>query len=90
MQAGQQADRRGDDKLMQVLSVLTPPLLVCGVVIAAIVAFLRHEMGRARTGRAAPDDEISAPGPAADGEDGAPDRHSEAAQAPGGDSQPRR
>ena len=31
---------------MSVLAALTPPFLVCAVVIAAIVAFLRHEMGR--------------------------------------------
>jgi len=45
---------------MQVLSVLTPPLLVCAVVIIAIVAFLRHEMGRSRTDRSAEgtDDEV--------------------------------
>jgi hypothetical protein len=42
---------------MQALSALTPPLLVCAVVIIAIVAFLRHEMRRARTGRRAPGDE---------------------------------
>jgi hypothetical protein len=34
---------------MQDLSALTPPLLVCAVVIIAIVAFLRHEMRRSRT-----------------------------------------
>lgn len=36
---------------MQDLSALTPPLLVCAVVIIAIVAFLRHEMSRSRTAR---------------------------------------
>jgi FtsZ-interacting cell division protein ZipA len=47
---------------MQALSALTPPLLVCAVVIIAIVAFLRHEMRRSRTDRsgAAGDGEISA------------------------------
>ena len=34
---------------MQALSALTPPLLVCAVVVIAIVAFLRHEMRRPRT-----------------------------------------
>ncbi len=33
---------------MKDLTVLIPPLLICAVVIIAIVAFLRHEMGRAR------------------------------------------
>jgi len=33
---------------MSVLAALTPPFLVCAVVIVAIVAFLRHEMGRGR------------------------------------------
>jgi hypothetical protein len=33
---------------MSALAALTPPFLVCAVVIAAIVAFLRHEMGRGR------------------------------------------
>jgi hypothetical protein len=36
---------------MSALAALTPPFLVCAVVIAAIVAFLRHEMGRGREGR---------------------------------------
>jgi len=36
---------------MSVLAALTPPFLVCAVVIGAIVAFLRHEMGRSRQGR---------------------------------------
>ena len=35
---------------MQALSALTPPLLVCAVVIIAIVAFLRHEMRGSRAG----------------------------------------
>jgi hypothetical protein len=33
---------------MQDLAALTPPLLVCAVVVIAIVAFLRHEMNRSR------------------------------------------
>jgi hypothetical protein len=45
---------------MKDLSVLTPPFLMAAVVIIAIVAFLRHEMGRGRVDRADPDD-ISAP-----------------------------
>jgi hypothetical protein len=36
---------------MSVLAALTPPFLVCAVVIGAIVAFLRHEMGRGRQDR---------------------------------------
>jgi hypothetical protein len=42
---------------MQALAALTPPLLVCAVVVIAIVAFLRHEMGRSRTGRSVRADE---------------------------------
>jgi hypothetical protein len=33
---------------VQALSALTPPLLMCAVVLIAIVAFLRHEMGKKR------------------------------------------
>lgn len=33
---------------MKDLSALTPPLLTCAVVLFAIGAFLRHEMGRQR------------------------------------------
>ena len=46
---------------MQAMSALTPPLLVCAVVIIAIVAFLRHEMGRSRTDRSGPGDEGDVP-----------------------------
>jgi hypothetical protein len=46
---------------MQALSALTPPLLVCAVVIIAIVAFLRHEMSRSRTDRSAAGDETEVP-----------------------------
>ena len=42
---------------MQALAALTPPFLVGAVVVIAIVAFLRHEMGRSRTGRSIPGDE---------------------------------
>jgi hypothetical protein len=38
---------------MQDLAALTPPLLVCGVVVIAIVAFLRHEMNRSRADKSA-------------------------------------
>jgi hypothetical protein len=34
---------------MKDLSALTPPLLVCIVVLIAVVAFLRHEMGKPRS-----------------------------------------
>lgn len=47
---------------MQALSALTPPLLVCAVVVIAIVAFLRHEMGRSRTDRSAAGEEGEVPG----------------------------
>jgi hypothetical protein len=36
---------------MSVLAALTPPFLVCAVVIGAIGAFLRHEMRRGREDR---------------------------------------
>ncbi len=39
---------------MQDLSALTPPLLICAVVVIAIVAFLRHEMNRSRAAKSAP------------------------------------
>jgi hypothetical protein len=47
---------------MQDLSALTPPLLMAGVVVIAIVAFLRHEMGRghSRRDRSAREEEMSA------------------------------
>jgi hypothetical protein len=34
--------------LVQVLSVLTPPLLMCAAVLFAVGAFLRHEMRKKR------------------------------------------
>jgi len=46
---------------MQALSALTPPLLVCAVVVIAIVAFLRHEMGRSRADGSAAGDEGEVP-----------------------------
>jgi hypothetical protein len=55
---------------MSALAALTPPFLVCAVVIAAIVAFLRHEMGRGRQDRGVDPDDNSGPAPtAADGQD---------------------
>lgn len=45
---------------MQDLSVLTPPLLMCAVVIIAIIAFLRHEMNRSRTDKSTPGENMSA------------------------------
>lgn len=57
---------------MSVLAALTPPFLVCAVVIAAIVAFLRHEMGRGRPRRgfSLEDDSDAAP-PVTEQDDGA-------------------
>ena len=48
---------------MNDLSVLVPPFLMCAAVITAIVAFLRHEMGRARSDgpEAADDNSASVP-----------------------------
>jgi hypothetical protein len=43
---------------MKDLSVLTPPFLVCAAVVVAIVAFLRHEMGRGRQDDADPGTDI--------------------------------
>jgi hypothetical protein len=48
---------------MQDLSVLTPPLLMCAAVIIAIIAFLRHEMGRSRAGKSARGEDTSGPAP---------------------------
>jgi hypothetical protein len=52
---------------MKDLTVLTPPFLMCAVVIIAIVAFVRHEMGRGRPDRGdAIDDSSAVPGDQAD------------------------
>ena len=48
---------------MNDLAALTPPFLVAAAVIFAIVAFLRHEMGRKRADRADLRDNISAAEP---------------------------
>ncbi len=45
---------------MKDLSALAPPFLMCAVVVVAIAAFVRHEMGRGRTDRSAATDESSA------------------------------
>jgi hypothetical protein len=50
---------------MNDLSVLVPPFLMCAAVITAIVAFLRHEMGRARSAGPEADDDNSASVPTA-------------------------
>jgi hypothetical protein len=50
---------------MKDLAVLTPPFLMAAAVITAIVAFLRHEMGRKGADRADPEEDIPAPGPKA-------------------------
>ena len=56
------------------LSALTPPFLMAAVVIAAIVAFLRHELRRGRAERARQDDIPAAtPGEAGDQESTHPD-----------------
>jgi hypothetical protein len=45
---------------MKYVSVLTPPLLVCAAFLAAVVAFLRHEMGAGRRrSEDLPSDDIS-------------------------------
>jgi hypothetical protein len=58
--------RKGGSSLMNDLAVLTPPFLVAAAVITAIVAFLRHEMGRKRVDRADLEEDFPAPGPEAD------------------------
>lgn len=50
---------------MSVLAALTPPFLVCAVVIGAIVAFLRHEIGRGREERDAGSKDNSGSAPSA-------------------------
>ena len=50
---------------MSVLAALTPPFLVCAVVIGAIVAFLRHEMGRGGEERDVGSEDNSGPAPSA-------------------------
>jgi hypothetical protein len=45
---------------MNDLAVMTPPFLVGAAVIFAIVAFLRHEMGRKRADRPDEQDDIPA------------------------------
>ena len=47
---------------MQDLSALTPPLLMCAVVVFAIVAFLRHEMNRSGRDSSTADENAAAPG----------------------------
>lgn len=46
--------------LVQDLSALTPPLLMCAAVLFAVGAFLRHEMGKKRS--AEDDQESAGPG----------------------------
>jgi hypothetical protein len=48
------------------LAALTPPFLVAAVVIIAITAFLRHEMGRKRADRADLGGNIRTTGPHVD------------------------
>ena len=45
---------------MQDISALTPPLLMCAVVLLAIGAFLRHEMNRKRPEEIDPAEDIPA------------------------------
>lgn len=54
---------------MSDLAVLTPPFLVAAAVIIAIVAFLRHEMGRKRPDRADLEEDFPAAGPQTDNEE---------------------
>jgi len=49
---------------MSALAALTPPFLMCAAVVVAIVAFLRHEMGRGRRDPEAGADDNFSPAPA--------------------------
>lgn len=72
---------------MNDLAALTPPFLVAAAVIIAVIAFLRHEMGRKRVDRADLDGNIPAPGPHADdNRDTKPTDDAHTATAPSGDT----
>jgi hypothetical protein len=72
---------------MNDLAALTPPFLVAAVVIIAIIAFLRHEMGRKRAERADLDGNMCAPGLHADNNrDTKPADAAHTAAAPDGDA----
>jgi hypothetical protein len=72
---------------MNDLAALTPPFLVAAAVIIAIIAFLRHEMGRKRVDRSDLDGNKPAPGPQADNNrDTKPTDDPHTAAAPGGDA----
>jgi hypothetical protein len=64
---------------MQDLSALTPPLLMCAVVIVAIVAFLRYEMNRSSTENSTPGENVSDP---RQDEDDLQSRHHDDSEAP--------
>jgi hypothetical protein len=71
---------------MQDLSVLTPPLLMCAVVIIAIVAFLRHEMNRSRADKSAPGENMSAVAERRDDPESQQQHDPDAARTTSGDS----
>lgn len=72
---------------MNDLAALTPPFLVAAAVIIAIIAFLRHEMGRKRIDRADLDGNIPTPVPHADNNrDANPTDDAHTSAAPGGDA----
>lgn len=74
---------------MRDLSALTPPLLVCAVVIIAIVAFLRHEMNRSRADPSAADHETPVTrGPGDDAGDSEGQADTEAQRSAADDSRP--
>lgn len=70
---------------MQDLSALTPPLLMCAVVVFAIVAFLRHEMKRSGTESTTPGDNTAAPGEPGDDLQSQPKDESEVSRTSSGD-----
>jgi hypothetical protein len=51
---------------MKDLTVLTPPLLMAAAVVVAVVAFLRHEMGRGRARAEDEPEDPADPGPVSD------------------------
>jgi len=72
---------------MKDLAALAPPFLVAAAVVIAIIAFLRHEMGRKRVDRADLEGNIPAPGSQADNNrDTKPTDDAHTAAPPGGDT----
>jgi len=71
---------------MQDLSALTPPLLMCTVVVIAIVAFLRHEMNRSHIDSPTPGENANDPAATDDDRESQLEDDTEAARTTPGDS----